>query len=55
MDCGKKAEVLLWLPTQFMYRFSRNGTPEALLSFIEELTDYKEWKKMIAFGNSLLS
>jgi three-Cys-motif partner protein len=40
-----KAEVLLWLPTQFMYRFSKNGTPEALLSFIEELTDYKEWKK----------
>lgn len=45
MDCNKKAEVLLWLPTQFMYRFSKNGTPEALLSFIEELTDYKEWKK----------
>lgn len=45
MECGKKAEVLLWLPTQFMYRFSKNGTPEALLSFIEELTDYKEWKK----------
>lgn len=45
MDCGKKAEVLLWLPTQFMYRFSKNGTPEVLLSFIEELIDYKEWKK----------
>lgn len=45
MDCNKKSEVLLWLPTQHMYRFSKNGTPEALLDFIEELTQYKEWKK----------
>lgn len=44
IDCNKKSEVLLWLPTQHMYRFSDNGTPEALLDFIEELTQYKEWK-----------
>jgi three-Cys-motif partner protein len=41
---SKNVEVLLWLPTQFMYRFSENGTPEALHDFIEELTLYKEWK-----------
>lgn len=45
MDSNKKSEVLLWLPTQHMYRFSKNGTPEALLDFIEELTQYKEWKR----------
>lgn len=45
MNCSKKSEVLLWLPTQHMYRFSKNGTPEALLEFIEELTQYKEWKE----------
>jgi len=44
IDCNKKSEILLWLPTQHMYRFSDNGTPEALLDFIEELTQYKEWK-----------
>lgn len=38
-------EVLLWLPTQFMYRFANNGTPEALHDFIEELTEYKEWNQ----------
>src|SRR5690606_5943752 len=38
------AEVLLWLPTQFMYRFSNNGTPEALKDFIEELELFKSWK-----------
>jgi len=37
MDCNKKAEVLLWLPIQFMYRFSRNETPESLKNFINEL------------------
>lgn len=31
IDCNKKSEILLWLPTQHMYRFSDNGTPEALL------------------------
>lgn len=37
-------EVLLWLPTQFMYRFSNNGTPEALKDFIDELELFKSWK-----------
>lgn len=41
----KKSEVLLFLPTQFMYRFDQNGTPEALKDFIEELVDYKDWKE----------
>lgn len=40
---GGKAEVLLFLPTQFMYRFDTKGTPEALKDFIEELVPYKEW------------
>ncbi len=39
------AEVLLWLPTQFMYRFASNGTPEALKDFIEELEKFKSWKQ----------
>ena len=39
------SEVLLWLPTQFMYRFANNGTPEALKDFITEIIpDFKEWK-----------
>lgn len=41
----KNSEVLLFLPTQFMYRFHTNGTPEALKDFIEELTEYKNWKE----------
>jgi len=37
------AEVLLWMPTQFMYRFASNGTPEALKDFMEELIpDFKD-------------
>ncbi len=39
------SEVLLFLPTQFMYRFHANGTPEALKDFLEELADYRSWKK----------
>jgi three-Cys-motif partner protein len=39
------AEVLLWLPTQFMYRFSANGTPEALKDFIEELIEFRDWEQ----------
>lgn len=42
---NKKTEVLLWLPTQFMYRFESNGTPTALKDFIEEIVPYKDWKK----------
>jgi three-Cys-motif partner protein len=38
------SEVLLWLPTQFMYRFASNGTPEALKDFITEiLPNFGEW------------
>lgn len=45
LSCKGKSEVLLWLPTQHMYRFSENGIPEALMDFIEELTQYKKWQK----------
>lgn len=41
---SKKSEVLLFLPTQFMYRFDEKGTPEALIQIIEELVDIKDWK-----------
>lgn len=34
---GNKTEVLLFLPTHFMYRFSNKGTPESLKKFIDEL------------------
>jgi three-Cys-motif partner protein len=37
MNCNKKAEVLIWLPIQFMYRFSDSGTPEVLQNFINDL------------------
>ncbi|MCG9880896.1 MAG: three-Cys-motif partner protein TcmP [Bacteroidia bacterium] len=39
------SEVLLWLPTQFMYRFASNGTPEALKDFITEIIpNFNEWR-----------
>lgn len=41
---SKKSEVLLFLPTQFMYRFDEKGTPEALIQIIEELVDINKWK-----------
>ncbi|MFN0081232.1 MAG: three-Cys-motif partner protein TcmP [Ferruginibacter sp.] len=41
---SKKSEVLLFLPTQFMYRFDENGTPQALIEILEELVDIKDWK-----------
>jgi three-Cys-motif partner protein len=42
---GGNTEVLLFLPTQFMYRFDSKGTPIALVDFIDELAvDYKNWK-----------
>jgi three-Cys-motif partner protein len=41
---SKKSEVLLFLPTQFMYRFNEKGTPEALIQIIEELVDIKNWR-----------
>lgn len=37
LDCKNKSEVLLWLPIQFMYRFSGSGIPESLNNFISEL------------------
>lgn len=37
LNCGNKSEVLLWLPIQFMYRFSKSETPESLQSLIDEL------------------
>src|SRR5690606_10383237 len=33
----KKSEVLVWLPIQFMYRFSDEGTPTVLKNFMTEL------------------
>lgn len=41
---SRKSEVLLFLPTQFMYRFDEKGTPEALIQIIEELVDINNWK-----------
>lgn len=41
---SKKSEVLLFLPTQFMYRFDEKGTPEALIQIIEELVDLEKWE-----------
>lgn len=39
------SEVLLWLPTQFMYRFANNGTPEALKDFmLEIIPNFSKWK-----------
>lgn len=40
---SKKTEVLLFLPTQFMFRFEKNGTPQCLKDFIEELLPAAEW------------
>ncbi len=40
----KKSEVLLFLPTQFMYRFDEKGRPQALIEILEELVDLKKWE-----------
>lgn len=37
LDCDNNAEVLLWLPIQFMYRFSKAGTPDVLENFNTQL------------------
>lgn len=42
---NKKSEVLLFLPTHFMFRFNENGTPESLIEFIKELVPYDQWPK----------
>jgi three-Cys-motif partner protein len=39
----KKAEVLLFLPTQHMFRFERKGAPKALHSFIEDIVPLDQW------------
>ncbi|WP_092735000.1 three-Cys-motif partner protein TcmP [Algoriphagus alkaliphilus] len=39
----KKAEVLLFLPTQHMFRFEKKGRPTALHSFIEDIVPQKQW------------
>lgn len=38
-------EVLLFLPTQFMFRFEEKGTPQSLKDFISELVPEKDWPK----------
>lgn len=38
-------EVLLFLPTQFMFRFEDKGTPQSLIDFISELIPKTEWPK----------
>lgn len=40
---SKKTEVLLFLPTQFMFRFEKKGTPTSLKDFIEELVPMDQW------------
>jgi three-Cys-motif partner protein len=40
----KKTEVLLFLPTRFMYRFDDNGTPESLIDLLDDLVEYENWK-----------
>lgn len=42
---SKKTEVLLFLPTQFMFRFEAKGTPQSLLQFINELVPEEQWPK----------
>lgn len=37
------AELLLFQPCSFMFRFSEKGTPEALAGFMEELSRGKPW------------
>lgn len=37
------SEVLLFLPTQDMFRFEKRGTPESLQAFISELVPESEW------------
>lgn len=41
----KKTEVLLFLPTQFMYRFDDNGTPESLIDLLDDLVVYENWER----------
>ncbi len=40
---ANKAEVLLFLPTQFMFRFETKGTPECLIDFIQDIMPVEQW------------
>ena len=42
---NKKSEVLLFLPTHFMFRFSENGTPESLYNFVNDIVPENKWPK----------
>lgn len=42
---NKKTEVLLFLPTHFMFRFRENGTPESLIELINEIVPEDKWPK----------
>lgn len=42
---SNNSEVLLFLPTQSMFRFETKGTPESLQRFISELVPIEEWPK----------
>ncbi|SFT15748.1 three-Cys-motif partner protein TcmP [Sphingobacterium wenxiniae] len=44
---NKKSEVLLFLPTHFMFRFSENGTPESLYDFINDIVPRDQWPKSV--------
>lgn len=40
---SNKSEVLLFIPTQFMFRFETKGSPESLVNFIDELMPIEQW------------
>ncbi len=53
---SENVEVLLFLPTQFMFRFHEKETPESLKAFISELLPEEKWPKSstgIAFIENL--
>ena len=40
---GGRSEVLLFQPSQFLFRFSEKGTPSALAHFMSELASGEDW------------
>ena len=42
---NRNSEVLLFLPTHFMFRFNEKGTPESLHHFIEDIVPRDQWPK----------
>jgi len=40
---SENSEVLLFLPTQFMFRFEKKNTPKSLKKFISDLVPEEEW------------